>query len=170
MTQTTNQPAANAGQTTTNTIDKQLHETALASAREEGKQEGIKAERERIQAILGSDAATGRRDLAEHFAFGTDMASEAAVAALEKAPKLPEATTKTDCLSQAMANTPRPNIAPDTPEAELGAFEEGSLLVNEIGISNVIRTSLTEKSFTTLVLRFTLAGQRQLTSTVREES
>lgn len=54
---------------------------------------------------------------------------------LEKAPKVPEATTKTDRLTQVMANTPRPNIAPDSPEAELGAFEERPLLANEIGIS-----------------------------------
>jgi len=42
--------------------------------------------KQRIKAIMGSDAAKGRADLAEHFAFETEMTAEAAIAALEKAP------------------------------------------------------------------------------------
>ena len=42
--------------------------------------------KQRIKAIMGSDAAKGRADLAEHFAFETEMTEEAAIAALKKAP------------------------------------------------------------------------------------
>ena len=42
--------------------------------------------KQRIKAIMGSDAAKDRADLAEHLAFETDMTAEAAIAALEKAP------------------------------------------------------------------------------------
>ncbi|MCE6073395.1 Clp protease ClpP [Agrobacterium vitis] len=41
----------------------------------------------RVKAILASDEAKGREELAEHFAHDTDMSAEAALAALAKAPK-----------------------------------------------------------------------------------
>jgi signal peptide peptidase SppA len=90
----------------TKTISQAEHETALAAARQEGTaaasgaraegyehgvtlgtQSGAKAERERVQAILGSDEAKGREQLARHFAFATEMAPEAAIAALKVSPK-----------------------------------------------------------------------------------
>ncbi|WP_181164670.1 S49 family peptidase [Amaricoccus solimangrovi] len=43
------------------------------------------SERKRIAAILTSEAAAGREDLARHLALETDMAPKAAIAALEKA-------------------------------------------------------------------------------------
>lgn len=64
---------------------------AVAKAREEGRAaglaEGAKAERERCAAILGSEAAKERGDLAGYFAFKTDMSVEAATGALDMAPK-----------------------------------------------------------------------------------
>lgn len=43
-------------------------------------------ERQRISAIMQSNEAKGREDLAAHFAYDTDIAPEAALAALAKAP------------------------------------------------------------------------------------
>ena len=41
----------------------------------------------RVKAILASDEAKGREELAEYFAHDTDMSTEAVIAALAKAPK-----------------------------------------------------------------------------------
>lgn len=49
--------------------------------------EGAQAERQRVSAILGSEEAKGREDLAKHLAFESDMTAEAAVAVLGKSPK-----------------------------------------------------------------------------------
>lgn len=48
--------------------------------------------KDRIKAIVRSDEAKGREDLANHLAFETDMPAEAAVAALKAAPKGGEAS------------------------------------------------------------------------------
>ncbi len=51
----------------------------------------------RIKAIMAAPEAEGRKDLAEHFAYDTEMTAEAAVAALAKAPKAAAAAPqKTD--------------------------------------------------------------------------
>lgn len=62
------------------------HETALATARTEA----ATAERTRIAAILGSDEANGRNDLANHLALETDTTADAAVAILAKSNKVEE--------------------------------------------------------------------------------
>ncbi|MCK7611973.1 S49 family peptidase [Roseibium sediminicola] len=62
-------------------------DTAVATARKEGAAEGASAERGRIKAILDSEEAEGREELARHFAFDTDQAPEAANAALSKSAK-----------------------------------------------------------------------------------
>ena len=58
------------------------------------------AANERIQAILGLDEATGREDLAQHFAFKTKMSVDDAKAALAAAPakaqEAEEAETEVD--------------------------------------------------------------------------
>lgn len=53
--------------------------------------EEIPCAKARVKAILQSKEADGRRDLAEHLAFDTDVTADAAVALLTKAP-LPTAT------------------------------------------------------------------------------
>ncbi|UMY19126.1 S49 family peptidase [Methylobacterium organophilum] len=76
-------------------ITPEAHEAAVAAARadgektgrEAGKADGVTSERARCKAILGSDQAKGREDLASHLAFDTDMAAEGAAAVLAKAPK-----------------------------------------------------------------------------------
>jgi ATP-dependent protease ClpP protease subunit len=54
--------------------------------------EAVKAAQARIKAIMTADAAKGRQDLAEHFAYETDMTADAAIAALAKAPAAQAAT------------------------------------------------------------------------------
>lgn len=63
------------------------HETALATARTEAAATARTDERMRISAILGSEEAKGRGDLASHLALATDTAADAAVAILAKSPK-----------------------------------------------------------------------------------
>ncbi|MBR9781973.1 signal peptide peptidase SppA [Thalassospira sp. MBR-102] len=58
-------------------------------------------ERKRIAGILSSKEADGRKDLAEHLAYNTDLSVEAATAMLSKAP-----VAKADILSDAMAGEP----------------------------------------------------------------
>jgi signal peptide peptidase SppA len=68
-------------------VDQAVHDQAVAAARAEGKAEGELAATSRIGAILGSEEAKGRGDLANHFAFKTSMSAEDAVAALAVSPK-----------------------------------------------------------------------------------
>jgi signal peptide peptidase SppA len=78
----------------------------------EGVKQGATAERERISAILGSEEAKDRRELAEHLAFGSDMSADAAKGILAKAPKnAPVATT--DPLSVAMGGVKNPQVGAD---------------------------------------------------------
>jgi signal peptide peptidase SppA len=87
-------------------------------------------ERARIKGIQTSEAAKGREDLASHFAFDTDMSVEAAVAALEKAPK---ALAGKSPLSKAMGGDS------DTLE---GASEEDAPLPNmAAAMSEKLKTS-----------------------------
>ncbi|WP_454919224.1 hypothetical protein [Xanthobacter sediminis] len=60
---------------------------AIAAARAEGDASGRAAERARVKDIIGSAEAKGREGLAEHLAFSTDMAPDAAVAALKSVAK-----------------------------------------------------------------------------------
>lgn len=71
------------------TVDQAAHDAAVATARSDGEA----AATARIGAILGSDEAKDRRELAEHFAFETNMSAEAAITALGKSPKAVAATT-----------------------------------------------------------------------------
>jgi len=94
-------------------------ETALSAARTEGhaagKAEGVKegatAERARISAILSSDEAKGRGDLAQHLAFTTDMQADAAKQLLAKSPK--ETTAAANPLDAAMSKVNNPAVGAD---------------------------------------------------------
>lgn len=59
---------------------------AHASGMSEGLKQGQEAERARIRAIIGSEQAKGREDLAAYFAFETDMAADMTTAALARSP------------------------------------------------------------------------------------
>mgnify|MGYP000446862191 CR=1 FL=1 len=75
------------------------------------------AERSRIQTILASDEAKDRGDLAQHLAFATDMAPDAAVAMLAKAPKI-QPEPKTSGFDAAMRDLGNPKITPAAAESE----------------------------------------------------
>lgn len=81
-------PEANTG-----TVTIAEHEAAVAAARADG----IKSERARIQAIMGSDEAKANGEQAAYLAYETDMAPDAAKGILAKAPKAaPVADTGAD--------------------------------------------------------------------------
>jgi ClpP class serine protease len=83
----------------------------VTSGKAEGTKEGASAERARVGAILSSDEAKGRGDLASHFAFNTNMSADDAKAALAKAPK--ETAVAADPLSAAMAGVNNPKVGAD---------------------------------------------------------
>ncbi len=103
-------------------VEQAVHDTAVATARNEGVTEGMAAATARIGAILGSEEAKGRGDLANHFAFKTAMSAEDAVAALAVSPKAaapaPAATTTAAELdggfAAAMEATGNPEVGAST--------------------------------------------------------
>lgn len=92
------------------TVSRDTMAAEVAKARADGvaagKAEGAKAERERCSAILGSEAAKGRESLAQYFAFKTEMPADAAVGALDAAPKA-AAEPEKNLASRLKAEVPR---------------------------------------------------------------
>lgn len=66
-------------------------------------------ERARRKAIINSEAAQGREDLAKHLAFDTDNSVDSALAILNASPKV-DATAETNPLDAWMASIEQPNI------------------------------------------------------------
>lgn len=99
-------------------------ETA-ASTQQQAAQQGIQQERERIGAIVSSEAAKGREQLAQHLAFSTDMTVDMALATLNASPVKTEApsTATNTGFQQAMATVTNPAIEPDAPEQEANDAE-----------------------------------------------
>jgi hypothetical protein len=65
---------------------------AIVEAAANGVKEGIKAERARIKAIVTSEKAKGREQLAQSLAFNTDLTSEQAIAVLGDTPEAARAS------------------------------------------------------------------------------
>lgn len=82
-------------------------------------------ERQRIQAIIGSDEAQGRTALANHFAFSTDMSVESALAALTVAPAEAQTPAAPNRLMAAMEQEEQPNIGAEASceSAEMSAAD-----------------------------------------------
>jgi hypothetical protein len=106
------------------------------TAKAEGTTEGRTAERARVSAILGSEEAVGREDMAKHLAFETDTTVEAAVALLGKAPKAAAATAapaKANALDAAMRDVGNANVGADADKSgdrdEAAAILETAKLV-----------------------------------------
>ncbi len=91
----------------------QEHPALLAQVQSDAKT----AERSRIQTILASEEAKDRSDLAQHLSFATDMASDAAVAMLAKAPKI-QPEVKASGFDAAMRDLGNPKITPAASESE----------------------------------------------------
>ncbi len=122
MDNTEGAPAATAG------ISQADHTVAVNTARTEGAAEAGKAAQSRIKAILGSEEAKGRADLANHLAFDTDMSAEASIALLAKSPKgeapksAPSIAERQDLALGGVA--PRQSAKVDPAELNAGAIYE----------------------------------------------
>lgn len=81
----TRQPKETPAMTDKTTAETKPADTAEATANAVSKAQADA--KDRIKAIMNCDEAKGRETLANHFAFETDMAPDAAVAALKVAPK-----------------------------------------------------------------------------------
>ncbi len=97
-----------------------IQSETVASTQEQAAQQGIQQERERIGAIVSSEAAKGREQLAQHLAFSTDMTVDMALATLNASPVKSEApsTATNTGFEQVMATVTNPAIEPDAPEQE----------------------------------------------------
>lgn len=93
----------------TDATNQQAIDQARTEGHAAGKAEGIKetkkSERARISAIVGSEEAKGREELAQHLAFETDMEADAAKAMLTKAPKAAEVPK-----ASRLENVPNPKV------------------------------------------------------------
>lgn len=92
------------------------HEAEVATAMATGRTEGAAAERTRIAAILGSDAAKGRMAAAQEIALTTDLTVEQASSLLAKLPAeaAPAATApKKNPLDARMESDPSPGVSAD---------------------------------------------------------
>lgn len=97
-----------------------IQSETVASTQQQAAQQGIQQERERIGAIVSSEAAKGREQLAQHLAFSTDMTVDMALATLNASPvktEAPSMATNTG-FEQVMAAVNNPAIEPDAPEQE----------------------------------------------------
>lgn len=81
----------------------ELSEARSAGATE-GAQRGGLAERDRIKSILTGEAAKGRENLAQYFAFETEFPADVALAALAKSP------AAKGSLDEAMAREAQPKL------------------------------------------------------------
>lgn len=86
----------------------------LDSERANAHAAGRKAERARIQTIVMHAEASGRKGLAQHIAFETDMAAEAATALLAKSPKA-ELAFAAGSLAGEMARAGTPGVTLGAP-------------------------------------------------------
>lgn len=102
-----------------------IQSETVASTQQQAAQQGIQQERERIGAIVSSEAAKGREQLALHLAFSTDMTVDMALATLNASPVKTEApsTAANTGFEQAMATVSNPAIEPDAPEQEANDAE-----------------------------------------------
>lgn len=97
-------------------------EAARSEGYEAGFRQAITEERQRIQAIINHDSATGRTAIARHLAFTTDLSVKTCVALLNTAPLEQPAPKRTNRLVAAMARTKKPGVS----NANSVDSEEGS--------------------------------------------
>ncbi len=81
------------------------------------KNEGATAERKRIRAIIGSDEAKGRTDLAEHLAYETEMSVEDATSILTASASTQDEGEDGNAFSDAMNESNHPEVGSDDAEA-----------------------------------------------------
>jgi ATP-dependent Clp protease protease subunit len=99
---------------------------AVASAAKEvtmSAEDAVKLHKDRCKAILASEEAKGRSDLAHYLAFETDISAEAAIQALAKSPKPVEA--KASSFEMAMSSVRNPEVGSD--DGQLRAADNGEI-------------------------------------------
>lgn len=109
-------PAAD--QAATETARAEGHAAGLATGIAQGRAEGATAERTRIGAILGHEAAGKRTKLATKLALETDMAADTAVTVLQAAAEEPQASAAATAsgagpLATAMSQLANPKVGAD---------------------------------------------------------
>jgi signal peptide peptidase SppA len=122
----------------TSAVDQAALDTARADGHAAGVKAGDAAAKARIGAILGSAEAEGRGDLANHFAFETDMTADAVIAALAKAPAAaaPAPVVSTDALAAMMEGSPQPNVGGGQQNSSAGAAQDDPVaLAQQAGIA-----------------------------------
>lgn len=103
----------------------------VAAAKAEATAAAITAERTRIKSIMTHAEAAGRTEMASHLAFDTDMASDAAIALLGKAPKAEAA--KGGGFEAQMDKTLNPKVGADTGKTGAAAEDaEAAQLASQV--------------------------------------
>lgn len=111
-------------QTQQETISQADHASAVATAQQQAATDATAAERARIGAIMNSEEAKGRENLAGYFAYDTNMTAEDAQKALAKAPIAAAAPQEeSDPLTAAMGQTEQPNIGADGADSTSAAAD-----------------------------------------------
>lgn len=117
-------------------VSKKDHESAVAKASADakvsGEASGAAAAKTRIKAIMGSEQAKGREALASHFAYDTDLPTEAAVAALDKAPKAAAPVEPDKKPAPLIAGAPNPQVDAAVAAKPADDFSAGKALVKAI--------------------------------------
>jgi signal peptide peptidase SppA len=125
-------------QTDAAVVDQAAHEQAIATATATGVAQGEANATARIGAILGSEEAKGRGDLANHFAFKTTMSAEDAVAALAVSPKAaaPVAADAVEGGFDAAMSQGNPNVGASATgsETEADVAAETLALAKQLGL------------------------------------
>lgn len=107
----------------------QAAEALRTEAHAAGVAEGATAERARVQAILASEEAAGREELAQHLAFESNTPADAARALLAKAPKAAaKAATQFDQFNAAMTREGNANVGADG-EPQSGDSDPANALI-----------------------------------------
>ena len=96
--------------------EKAMTEQELEAVRAEARAEGAAAASARISAILGSEEAAGREDLAKELAFGGTLDAEASVRILKAAPKAAAPQEpQGNAFADAMSKTENPEVGAGAP-------------------------------------------------------
>lgn len=96
--------------------EKAMTDQELEAVRAEARAEGAAAASTRISAILGSEEAAGREDLAKELAFGGTLDAEASVRILKAAPKAAAPQEpQGNAFADAMSKTENPEVGAGAP-------------------------------------------------------
>lgn len=123
-------------------VEQAVNEKAVADPKAEGFAEGQAAAVTRIGAILGSEEAKGREDLAKHFAFKTGLSAEDAIESLKASPKAaaapaaaPAAQTPAEGGFEAAMADGNPEVGASAPKAEDDRLASIMALATEFGVT-----------------------------------